>query len=73
MRRKLRNLKNKSGDSQNGAPRTLIELAVYREHRAHVSHEAGAQVYDSEYSGWSHASRPRDQAISLRSPNQHGG
>lgn len=73
MRRKLTTLRAKQGHSHNGAPRTLIELAVYREHRAHVSHEAGAQVYDSEYSGWSNAARPRDQAISLRSPNQHGG
>ena len=73
MRRKLRNLKNKSGHSQNGAPRQLLDEAVYREHMAHVSHLLGPKVYDSEYSGWSHASRPRDQAISLRSPNQHGG
>ena len=70
MRRKLKNLKNKSGASQNGAPRQLLDEAVYREHRAHVSGLVGQKVYDSEYSGWSHATRPRDQAISLRSPNQ---
>lgn len=68
MRRKLKNLKNKQGHSQNGAPRTLIELAVYRERKAAAT--AGAQHrYDSEYSGWSNPTRPRDQAISLRSAN----
>lgn len=61
MRRKLKNLKNKSGDSQNGAPRQLIDEAVYR------SRHAG-RPFDSEYSGASWASRPRDQAISLRRP-----
>jgi len=60
MRRKLKNLKNKSGHSENGAPRQMIDEAVYRE-------RASLARYDSEYSGWSHASRPRDQAISLRS------
>lgn len=63
MRRKLRNLKNKSGHSENGAPRQMIDEMVYREHGAHV-YLGGA--YDSEYSGWSHAGRPRDQAISIR-------
>jgi len=71
MRRKLKNLKNKSGATQNGAPRQLLDEAVYREHLAHISGLIGQKVYDSEYSGWSWASRPRDQAISLRSPNQH--
>ena len=65
MRRKLRNLKNKSGDSQNGCPRQMIDEAVYREHHAKVA--ASVVVFDSEYSGWSNASRPRDQAISIRS------
>lgn len=60
MRRKLKNLKNKSGHSENGAPRQLIDEAVYRE-RQHLTPR-----FDSEYSGWSHASRPRDQAISIR-------
>jgi hypothetical protein len=59
MRRKLKNLKNKSGHSENGAPRQLIDEAAYRERQANAR-------YDSEYSGWSHASRPRDQAITLR-------
>lgn len=63
MRKRLKNLKNKSGHSENGAPRQLIDEAAYREHGAHV--QAGVR-YDSEYSGWSWASRPRDQAISLR-------
>jgi hypothetical protein len=59
MRRKLKNLKNKSGHSENGAPRQLIDEATYRENHAR-------NRYDSEYSGWTHASRPRDQAITLR-------
>ena len=66
MRRKLKNLKNKSGDSQNGAPRALIDLAQYVEHRSAVTFGSTAPRFDSEYSGWSNASRPRDQAISLR-------
>lgn len=61
MRRKLKNLKNKNGHSENGAPRQLIDEAALRE-RHHA-----APRFDSEYSGWSHATRPRDQAISLRS------
>lgn len=59
MRRKLKNLKNKGGHSENGAPRQLIDEAALRERRS------GAR-YDSEYGGWSWATRPRDQAISLR-------
>jgi hypothetical protein len=66
VRRKLKNLKNKSGDSQNGAPRTLIDLAVYYEHRSAVDPLSTAPRFDSEYSGWSNPSRPRDQAITLR-------
>lgn len=61
MRRRLKNLKNKSGHSENGAPRQLIDEATYRERR-----RIGAATYDSGYSGWSWATRPRDQAISLR-------
>lgn len=70
MRRKLKNLKNKSGHTENGAPRALIDLAFYREHRNHanVLANTGDSVHwDSEYSGASNPSRPRDQAISLRS------
>ena len=70
MRRKLTTLKAKSGASQNGAPRQLIDEAVYREHFNKVSH---GQPYDSAYSGWSHASRPRDEAISLRRSKAGGG
>lgn len=71
MRRKLKNLKHKSGHSENGAPRQLIDEAVYRERRNNVNvvvNTGGASSphYDTEYSGWSNASRPRDQAISLR-------
>ena len=61
MRRKLKNLKNKGGHSENGAPRQLIDEALYRERQ-----NTWGRHYDSEYSGWSHASRPRDQAITLR-------
>lgn len=59
MRKRLKNLKNKSGHSENGAPRQLLDEAAYREH-------ASGSRFDSEYSGFSHASRPRDQAITLR-------
>lgn len=78
MRRKLKNLKHKSGHSENGAPRALIDLAAYREHHAKVGFlppgtAVNQRVYDSEYSGWSNGGgRPRDQAISLRSPFTHG-
>jgi hypothetical protein len=71
MRRKLRNLKNKSGDSQNGSPRSLIDETVYREHRNHVNAIASASgnpQWDPQYSGWSNASRSRDHAIFLRGP-----
>lgn len=61
MRKRLKNLKNKSGHSENGAPRQLLDEAVYRERHS-------GRRYDSEYSGWSHASRPRDQAITIRRP-----
>ena len=64
MRRKLTTLRAKQGHSQNGAPRQLIDEAVYRERAATI--EDGDIRYDSKYSGWSNASRPRDQAISLR-------
>lgn len=67
MRRKLKNLKNKSGHSNNGAPRASIDEMVYREHGAAV---AANKRDASTYSGWSHASRPRDSAISIR---HHGG
>lgn len=60
MRRKLKNLRNKSGESQNGAPRQMLDEAQYRERQS-------GRTFDSEYAGWSHATRPRDQAISLRS------
>lgn len=59
MRKRLKNLKNKSGHSENGAPRALIDLVTYHSKR---------QNFDSEYSGWSWASRPQDQAITLRRP-----
>lgn len=78
MRRKLTTLKAKSGHSQNGAPRQMIDEAVYREsmyNAQSVANTGGASSphYDSEYSGWSNGSRPRDQAISLRSVTPLGG
>ena len=80
MIRRKTTLRAKSGGGTaqngngNGNPRTLVELVTYREHAAHVYHaahptEVKLGVYDSEYSGWSNAARPRDQAISLRSIN----
>jgi hypothetical protein len=63
MRKRLKNLKHKSGHSENGSPRQMLDEALYLERQARA---AGSAPYDSEYSGWSHASRPRDQAISLR-------
>lgn len=65
MRRKLTTLRAKQGHTQNGADRTLIDLALYYQFRAFP---AGTHRYDTEYSGWSTAARPRDQAISLRQP-----
>lgn len=66
MRRKLKNLKNKSGHSENGSPRQLIDEMVYREH-ANLVASISPPVFDPKYSGWSNASRPRDFAIFLRS------
>ena len=68
MRRKLKTLKAKQGHSANGSPRTLIELAVYREHHNNVNSRVGGLSvhWDPNYSGWSNPSRPRDSAISLR-------
>ncbi len=63
MRRKLTTLRAKQGHSQNGAPRQMIDEARLRERRA--EDDTGIH-WDSAYSGWSNASRPRDQAISIR-------
>lgn len=63
MRRKLKNLKNKSGHSENGSPRQMLDEALYREHGAAVN---SGKHDDSAYAGWSWASRPRDSAISIR-------
>lgn len=65
MRRHLKTLKAKQGHSQNGAPRTLLELAVYYEKR-HLKHDTVAEKFDPSFSGWSNPSRPRDSAVSLR-------
>jgi hypothetical protein len=61
VRRKLKNLKNKGGHSENGAPRQLLDETVYRNRLAGANSR-----FDSEYGGWGWATRPRDQAISLR-------
>lgn len=60
MRRKLKNFRNKNGHSDNGAPRQLVDEAVYRERRTAAPH------FDTGFSGWANAARPRDQSISLR-------
>jgi hypothetical protein len=65
MRKRLKNLKHKSGHSENGAPRQMIDEAVYRGHRRVIA-GSNPPRFDSEYDGWSWATRPRDQAISLR-------
>ena len=70
MRRNLTTLRAKQGHSNNGASRTLIDIALYREMqqvRLYID-GAGVAYWDSEYSGLSNASRPTDQAISLRGP-----
>jgi len=67
MRRKLTTLRAKQGHTQNGAPRTLIDIALYHSMRpAQQPLILPPKQYDSEYSGRSWATRPRDQAISLR-------
>lgn len=63
MRRKLKTLKAKQGHSHNGAPRSLIDEAQYREHGAAV---AMNDRDTAAHSGWSWATRPRDAAISIR-------
>ena len=73
MRRKLKNLKHKSGHSENGSPRSLIDETVYRSHmnnRNAFVNSGGAESphWDPKYSGWSNPSRPRDYAIHLRGP-----
>jgi len=60
------------GHSQNGAPRQLADEALYREHannnNVHANLGAGVSPhYDTGFSGWSNASRPKDSSISLRS------
>ena len=66
MRRKLTTLRAKQGHSQNGAPRSLIDDCFYRQIAAIHLGGLEATHCDSEYSGWNQATRPRDQAISLR-------
>lgn len=49
--------------AKNRAPRALIDETQYREHGAAVN----SGVHDtSVFSGWSWATRPRDQAIFIR-------
>jgi len=72
MRRKLKNLKNKQGHSANGAPRSLIDDVLYRQINAiqfavaHHGPTPPSAHCDSEYGALNWATRPRDQAISLR-------
>lgn len=69
MRRKLKNLKNKNGHSENGSPRALIDLAFYREFQSFIHDPASGGLpvgFDTGYSGFTNASRPRDSAITLR-------
>ena len=66
MRRKLTTLRAKTGNPLT-ASRSVQDIAQYREHHAAVTAGSHPQRYDSEFSGWSNASRPQDQAISLRS------
>lgn len=69
MRRKLTTLRAKQGHSENGAPKQMLDEARLRERQnnAHVHANNGTSPhFDSEYSGWSHAARPRDQSVSLR-------
>jgi hypothetical protein len=73
MRRRLTTLRAKQGHTQNGADRTLIDIALYREHAAHNTGGSINHSYDSEYGGFSWATRPRDQAISLRARNFNQG
>ena len=73
MRRKLKNLKHKSGHSENGSPRQLIDETVYREHWNFINATIGDPHWDPKYSGWSNASRPQDYAIFLRAGIPVGG
>jgi len=71
MRRKLTTLRAKQGHSQNGSPRQLVDEALYlsrQQARNHANFPLSQAVWDTEYDGWNNASRPRDQAISLRRP-----
>jgi hypothetical protein len=76
MRRRLKNLKNKSGHSENGSPRQLIDECVYRSHRNNAN--ANASVFPTSphwtpvFSGWSNGGRPRDFAIFPRNINPAG-
>lgn len=69
MRKRLKNLKNKNGHSENGAPRQLLDEACYREFRNNrnvFANNGDSPHWDPQYSGWSNPSRPRDHAIFLR-------
>jgi hypothetical protein len=71
MRKRLKNLKHKSGHSENGSPRQLIDETVYRSHMNNVvahANDGSSPHWDPKYSGWSNPSRPRDFAIHLRGP-----
>lgn len=66
MRKKLKILRAKTGNLLT-APRALLDDALYREHAAIiVGHKRKVKAYDTGFSGFRNASRPRDQAVSLR-------
>lgn len=63
MRRKLKNMKNKGGHST-ASPRSLIDEAMYLEHKAAAASFHGRE--SSVFSGWSWGSRSPGQAIFIR-------
>lgn len=71
MRRKQKNLKNKGGHTENGAPRQLIDEVMHRELAYHSAFPVGppgnlSLWWDARYSGFANRSRPLDYPISLR-------
>ncbi len=68
MRRKLTTVRAKSGahnGNGNGNPRALIDESIYREFRNFINGDIPPH-WDTQYSGWSNATRSRDYAIFLR-------
>ena len=63
MKRKSKNLQGKQGHNRDGSPRQALDEVLYREHGAAVN---TGKHDTSTHSGWSHATRPRDQAVFVR-------